>query len=73
MTLFIKLVNLPDLTSVKYMLQFVNKDFILKTKLFIRMDLFFLHVHGSVHLNINIVEITNKMQPRSRIYYSNVS
>jgi hypothetical protein len=31
-----------------------------------------LDVHGSVH-NINRIEITNKMQPCSRIYYSNVS
>ena len=32
-----------------------------------------LDVHGSVHLNINLIERTNKMQPCSRIYYSNVS
>jgi hypothetical protein len=30
-------------------------------------------VHGSVHRNIKLIEKTNKMQPRSRIYYSNVS
>ena len=30
-------------------------------------------VHGSVHRNINLMERTNKMQPCSRIYYSNVS
>jgi len=30
-------------------------------------------VHGSVHRNINLIEGTNKMQPCSRIYYSNVS
>jgi len=30
-------------------------------------------VHGSVHRNINLIESTNKMQPCSRIYYSNVS
>jgi len=30
-------------------------------------------VHGSVHHNINCIEITNKMRPCSRIYYSNVS
>jgi len=30
-------------------------------------------VHGSVHLNINLIEITNKMQTCSRIYYSIVS
>jgi hypothetical protein len=30
-------------------------------------------VHGSVHRNIKLIEITNKMQPCSRIYYSNVS
>ena len=30
-------------------------------------------VHGSVHRNINLIERTNKMQPCSRIYYSNVS
>jgi hypothetical protein len=30
-------------------------------------------VHGSVHYNINRIEITNKMRPCSRIYYSNVS
>jgi hypothetical protein len=32
-----------------------------------------LDVHGSVHHNINLTEITNKMRPRSRIYYSSVS
>jgi hypothetical protein len=32
-----------------------------------------LNVHGSVHRNINLIERTNKMQPCSRIYYSNVS
>jgi hypothetical protein len=32
-----------------------------------------LDVHGSVHCNINLTERTNKMQPLSRIYYSNVS
>jgi hypothetical protein len=32
-----------------------------------------LDVHGSVHRNINIIERTNKMQPCTRIYYSNVS
>jgi hypothetical protein len=30
-------------------------------------------VHGTVHRNINLIERTNKMQPCSRIYYSNVS
>ena len=30
-------------------------------------------VHGSVHLNINLIERTNKMQTCSRIYYSIVS
>jgi len=30
-------------------------------------------VHGSVHRNINLIERTNKMQPCSRMYYSNVS
>jgi hypothetical protein len=29
--------------------------------------------HGSVHHNINRIEITSKMRPCSRIYYSNVS
>jgi hypothetical protein len=28
-----------------------------------------LDVHGSVHRNINRIEITNKMQPCSRIHY----
>ena len=32
-----------------------------------------LDVHGSVHHNINLIEINNKMRPCSRIYYSNVS
>jgi hypothetical protein len=32
-----------------------------------------LDVHGSVHHNINRIEITNKMRPCSRIYYSKVS
>jgi len=32
-----------------------------------------LDVHRSVHQNINLIEITNKMRPCSRIYYSNVS
>jgi len=32
-----------------------------------------LDVHGSVHHNINRIEITNKMRQCSRIYYSNVS
>jgi len=31
-----------------------------------------LDVHGSVRHNINHTEITNKMQPCTRIYYSNV-
>jgi len=30
-------------------------------------------VHGSMHRNIKLMERTNKMQPCSRIYYSNVS
>jgi hypothetical protein len=30
-------------------------------------------VHGSVHRNTNLIERTDKMQPCSRIYYSNVS
>ena len=32
-----------------------------------------LDVHGSMHHNINLTEITNKMRPCSRIYYSTVS
>ena len=32
-----------------------------------------LHVHGSVHHNINLTEITTKMRPCSGIYYSSVS
>ena len=32
-----------------------------------------LDVHGFVHHNIKLIERTNKMQPCSRIYYSNVS
>ena len=32
-----------------------------------------LDVHGSVHRNTKFIEKTNKMQPCSRIYYSNVS
>ena len=32
-----------------------------------------LEVHGSMHRNIKLIERTNKMQLRSRIYYSNVS
>jgi len=31
-----------------------------------------LDVRGSVHHSINHIEITNKMQPCTRIYYSNV-
>jgi len=30
-------------------------------------------VHGSVYHNTNFTEITNKMRPCSRIYYSSVS
>jgi hypothetical protein len=30
-------------------------------------------IHGTVHVNINLIERTNTMQPCSRIYYSNVS
>jgi len=30
-------------------------------------------VHGSVHRKINLIQRSNKMQPCSRIYYSNVS
>jgi hypothetical protein len=37
-----------------------------------KVSLFF-YVHGSLHRNINLIEITNRMQPCSRIYYSNVS
>ena len=32
-----------------------------------------LDIHGSVHHNTDRIEITNKMRPCSRIYYSNVS
>jgi len=32
-----------------------------------------LDVHGSVHHNIDLTEITTKMRRCSRIYYSNVS
>jgi hypothetical protein len=35
--------------------------------------LYKLDVHGSMHHNINLIEINNKMPPYSRIYYSNVS
>jgi hypothetical protein len=31
-----------------------------------------LDVHGSVHYSTNHIEITNKMQPSTRIYYSSV-
>ena len=31
-----------------------------------------LDVHGSVHRNVNLIERTNKLQPYSIIYYSNV-
>ena len=34
---------------------------------------FYLDVHGSMHRNINLIEITKKMQTCSRIYYSKVS
>jgi len=30
-------------------------------------------VHRSVHHNINLIEVNNKMRPCSRIYYSSVS
>jgi len=40
--------------------------------IFSRGYVYILDVHGSVHLNINLIEITNKMRPCSRIYYSNV-
>jgi len=33
----------------------------------------FFHVHGSVHHSKNHLEITNKMRPCIRIYYSKVS
>jgi len=32
-----------------------------------------LDVHRSVHRNINLIEITNKMRPCSKVYYSSVS
>ena len=32
-----------------------------------------LDVHVSVHHNINLIQITNKMRPCNRIYYSSVS
>jgi hypothetical protein len=32
-----------------------------------------LDVHGSAHHNINLTEMTNKIRPCSRIYYSSVS
>jgi len=35
---------------------------------FIKLD-----VHGSLHHNINLIEITNQMGPCIRIYYSDVS
>jgi len=38
-----------------------------------QLTYFPLGVHGSAHRNINLIERTNKMQPRSRIYSSNVS
>jgi len=31
-----------------------------------------LDIHRSVYRNINLIERTNKMQPCSRIYYSNI-
>jgi len=34
---------------------------------------YILDVHGSVLHNINLIEVTSKMRPCSRIYYSNVS
>jgi hypothetical protein len=32
-----------------------------------------LHVYGALHRNTDLIERTNKMQPCSRVYYSNVS
>jgi len=33
----------------------------------------YLDVYGSVHRNIKLIERTNKIQPCSRIYYSDIS
>ena len=32
-----------------------------------------LDIHGSVYHNLNCIEITKKMRPCTRVYYSNVS
>ena len=48
-----------------------NFEHSLGTSLYMK-DLTKLNAHGSVHRNINLKERTNKMQPYSRIYYSNV-
>ena len=50
-------------------------DNVISNSLQPRKGLFFFgfDVHGSMHHNINLIEITNKMRPCSRIYYSNVS
>jgi hypothetical protein len=36
------------------------------------LDVYKLDVRGSVHHSTNRIEVTNKMQPCTRIYYSNV-
>jgi len=45
----------------------VNSIKCLKLKMYLGNKL---DVHVSVHHNINRIEITNKMRPCSRIYYS---
>jgi hypothetical protein len=41
--------------------------------LYSSLSVYKLHVHGSVHPNMKLIERTNKMQPCSRIYYSSIS
>jgi len=66
--LFLIFVNLYILNFMQY-----TRNFFTNILLTLQKKGFKLDVHGSVHHNINLIEITNKMRPCSRIYYSNVS
>jgi hypothetical protein len=59
------------LRCIGYAVRKLKKGYCWTTKIYTTTESS-LDVHGSVHHSTNHIEITNKMQPCNRIYYSNV-
>ena len=66
-------VSVPPRVSSRLPLYTFPLNVLFRTSVKICQQPLNLDIHGSVHRIINLIERTNKMQPCSRIYYSNVS